>query len=127
VADVLYHYTCAHSAKSISGEMALHPNAHPLLGDLELVWLTDLDVPDVYALGLTSRIIKCRRTEFRVTAGETVAIHWPEFARQLRRTTADRQVLAGVAALESAPGALPMHWWVALSPVPVVELEAVSR
>jgi hypothetical protein len=127
VADVLYHYTCAHSVKGIRREMKLTPNRHPLLGVLEFVWLTDLDVPDVDALGLTSHIIKCRRTEYRATAGENEALHWPKLARHLRLTTGDRQILAGVRALESAPGARPMHWWVSFSPVPVTELEAVTR
>jgi hypothetical protein len=127
VADVLYHYTCAHSLKGIRREGKLTPNPHPLLGGLELVWLTDLDIPDIGALGLTSHIIKCRRTEYRITAGGVEALHWPEFARQLRRTTGDRQILAGVNALEGAPGVLPMHWWVSTWPVPVVLLEPVNR
>lgn len=130
MADQLYHYTCGHSVKGIRREGKLTPNRHPLLGMLELVWLTDLDIPDVDALGLTSHILKCRRTEYRATvdaADAVQAMHWPKLARHLRLTTGDQQILAGVRELESAPGARPMHWWVAFSPVPVTALEAVTR
>lgn len=121
----LYHYTCAHSINGIRRTGRLEPNPHPLLGRLALVWLTDLDVPGTYGLGLTSHLIRCRRTEYRASV-DTEALHWPDLARTLRRTTDDRQVLAGVQSLESATGALPMHWWVSLTSVPVVELEPVA-
>lgn len=128
MADVLYHYTCAHSVNSIRRDGKLKPNRHPLLGGLELVWLTDLDVPDVYALGLTSHLLRCRRTEYRATvdAEATIAVRWTEYARALRRA-GSREVLDGIRSLETASGVLPMHWWVSVWPVPVVELEAVTR
>jgi hypothetical protein len=121
----LFHFTCAHSVNGIRRTNRLEPNVHPLLGRLALVWLTDMEEPDIYGLGLTSHLIRCRRTEYRVSV-DTEALHWPDLARTLRRTTSDRQVLAGVESLESATGARPMHWWVSLASVPVVELEAVA-
>jgi hypothetical protein len=120
----LYHYTCAHSAKGIRRSGKLDPNPHPLLGTFELVWLTDLEHPDMYALGLTSHIIKCRRTEYRVTVDAPDAMRWADLARELRRS-GDAALRSGVADLESAVGVRPMHWWVSTVPVRVVQLEAV--
>lgn len=120
----LYHYTCGHRVDGIRRSGKLEPNAQPTLGGLHLVWLTDLAEPDVYGLGLTSHILKCRRTEYRAVV-DADAVHWPAFARQLRRSGTDAQRW-GVEDLESATLALPMHWWVSPRPIAVVELEAVS-
>jgi hypothetical protein len=122
----LYHYTCAHSVKEIREAGELEPHGHPLLAGMKLVWLTDLDAPNIEALGLTSQILRCRRTEFRavVEAGETVE-HWPTFVRALRKVGGDR-MLRNIGDLESTPGVLPMHWWVSLWPVKVTSLEAVD-
>jgi hypothetical protein len=71
----LYHYTCGHSVNGIQRTGTLEPNAQPILGGVHLVWLTDLAEPDVYGLGLTSHILKCRRTEYRGRrAREVVAL-----------------------------------------------------
>lgn len=118
----LYHYTCAHSINGIRRDGKLNVNAQPLLGGMELVWFTDLEQPDVYALGLTSHLLKCRRTEYRA-AVDTEAMHWPASARTLRGTA---RFQSGIRALESATLAQPMHWWVSLWPVPVAELEPVA-
>ena len=123
MSEQLYHYTCAHSVNGIRRDGKLRPNRHPLL-DMELVWLTDMEVPDLYALGLTSHLIRCRRTEFRAVCGDVGALHWPVLARELRRLHGDMR--SGVAALESAVGVRPMHWWVSTGPVPVLDLEAVE-
>lgn len=102
----LYHYTCAHSINGIRADSYLRGNRHPLLPDSgQLVWMTDLDVPDVLALGLTSYSLACDRTEYRVVADADAAVRWPVFARRMS---------SGMRApLERCPGALPMHWWVA--------------
>lgn len=109
----LYHYTCCDRAEMIRRDRWLRPNPQPALDGLELVWLTDLDVPDRHALGLTSLSLNCDRIEHRI-AVDAVAVHWPVFARRLpvhqRRP------------LELSPGALPMHWYVATIPVPVLEV-----
>lgn len=127
MADLLYHYACGHSAKGIRRDAKLKPNKHPLLSGLELVWLTDLSEPDVDALGLTSHLLKCRRTEFRAVVEAEPGVdvfHWPAFARELLRNDKYR---AGVHALYDAPGVLPRHWWVSLNALPVTELKAVTR
>lgn len=123
----LYHYTCAHSINGLRRTHSLMPNRNPVLGGLELAWLTDLDQPDVNGLGLTSHLISCRRTEYRVVVEaepDVQVIHWPAFARELLRHERYR---TGVLALHEPAGVLPMHWWVSSSALPVVELEPVSR
>lgn len=116
---LLYHYTCRHRAAFIRRERMLKGNPHPWLLDVgPLIHLTDLDQPDRLALGLTSNILTCDRTEFRVTVETDVAERWSVFAR-----TIPRRVREG---LETAPGALPAHWWVARMPLPIVDVDDVA-
>jgi hypothetical protein len=118
----LYHYTCSHRIDAIRTSRWLIPNSQlQLPGKPELVWLTDLDMPDHLGLGLTSYSLKCDRTEHRITAvvAEHEAVHWPRYARSLTREAR--------ATVEDCDGVLPMHWWVAAVPVPVFDIEAVAR
>lgn len=109
----LYHYTCSHAALHIIKQRWLQANPHPLMPEVgPLIHLTDLDAPDRHGLGLTSYTLRCDRTEWRVTAVTSEAIHWPVFARTIPRHVREE--------LESAPGALPMHWYVARGFVPVL-------
>lgn len=120
----LYHYTCTHSLAGIRKDGRLKGNPHPLLRQLgPLIWLTDLDSPDRDALGLTSKIIACDRTQFRASVEfdpltDEDVMHWPAFARRLRRM--DREMF------EAVPGVRPVHWYVALQPFPVDAIAAVS-
>jgi hypothetical protein len=106
----LYHYCCSHSLEGIRRDGFLKPHRQVALGDVELVWLTDLEAPDRLALRLTSDLLDCDRLEHRIVV-DVEAIHWPRYARQLplelRRP------------LELATGARPMHWYVSEHPVPV--------
>jgi hypothetical protein len=117
----LYHYTCAHAAPHITRERWLQGNPHPWLPDAgPLVHLTDLDTPDRSALGLTSNILLCDRTEYRVTVSTSEAVHWPVFARTIPRHIRR--------ALEEAPGAMPMHWYVVRDmPVGVYAIEPTRK
>jgi hypothetical protein len=116
----LYHYTCDHRVAAIRDSRWLMPHKQvqfphkPLL-----IWLTDMEVPDRFGLGLTSYSLGCDRTHFRVTASaiDHEVTHWPAYARGL--AGAARRVV------EAADGVLPMHWWVAEVPLPVVAVEAV--
>jgi hypothetical protein len=118
----LFHYTCDHRVGQIRKAQQLVPYIQvqfphkPLL-----IWLTDLELPDRLGLGLTSFALTCDRTQFRVTTSvvEDEAIRWPVYARDLPR--AARRVV------EDCPGVLPMHWWVAKVPLPVVAVEAVRQ
>ena len=110
---LLYHYTCAHRVNQIRTSGVLRPNGVVFC----LVWLTDMELPDRLALGLTSQILRCDRTEYRVTV-DTDAARWVDYARNVP--------LEARRALEFAPGALPMHWWVSTEPVPVVEVARVA-
>lgn len=116
MAEVLYHYTCEHSAKSILAEGELHGNEHPLMPEAgPIIWLTDMEVPDRLALGLTSRLLRCDRTAHRFAVRTDRAQHWPVAARRPELAAARRL-------LEFAPGVRPAHWWVVLNagPLPVL-------
>jgi hypothetical protein len=117
----LFHYTCGHAAPHITRNRWIAGLHHPLLPDAgPLVHLTDLDTPDRAALGLTSNILMCDRTEYRVTVDPPFAVHWTRFAR-----TIPREVRR---ALEEAPGAMPMHWYVVQGmPVGVYSIEPTRK
>jgi len=117
----LYHYTCAHAAPHIERQRWLTGTPHPWMPDAgPLIHLTDLDTPDRNALGLTMNLIRCDRTEYRVTVSTTAAVHWPVFAHTIPREVRH--------ALESAPGAMPMHWYVVQGmPVAVYSIEPVRK
>lgn len=117
----LYHYTCAHAAEHIRRERWLQGNVHPLMPEAgPLIHLTDLDTPMRSALGLTSNILLCDRTEYRVTVSTSEAVHWPVFARTIPRHVRHE--------LEDAPGAMPMHWYVVQGPpVAVFDIQPVRK
>lgn len=78
---------------------------------MPLVWLTDLDAPARDALGLTSHLIDCDRTQHRYRVTDLTSVqHW----LQVRRSHPLRDEL------EHARGARPMHWYVSLLPVSVI-------
>jgi hypothetical protein len=109
----LYHYTCNHGLPGIAADQLVLPNIHPWLG-YGLAWLTDLDVPDRLGLGLTSVTLCCDRTAHRVEVDSTADVmHWPKWAHEQRVPWLTRLTLEG------AGSALPMHWWVSTTPVPV--------
>jgi len=115
----LYHYTCSHAAPGIERERWLRPNAQIQFPTFQpfLVWLTDLDRPDVFGLGLTSYSLRCDRAEFQAIVSTIDAVHWPKYAKQWPRKTR--------AIVEDCPGALPMHWWVSEAPVPILSIGPV--
>jgi len=106
----LYHYTCDHGMTGIQqSDMWLKPNPAALW---RLVWLTDLDVPDRDALGLTSHLLDCDRTRHRLRIKKDTAISWwPHWCRAEGITRAQRD------GLELAPGARPRHWYVTPWPI----------
>ena len=112
-----YHYTCDHGAQGIRRDGLIKTNPHPWL-PIPLAWFTDLDAPIRDALGLTSQILTCDRTEHRFEASPHGLLWWPIYAREL-----SAEIRWG---LESAPGALPMHWWISDRDVPVRQPEAVA-
>lgn len=111
---ILLHYTCVDAAPKIDADLLLRPWRQPALGDLPLVWLTDLDPPDRDALGLTSRhLITCDRMAHRfVVADAGTCQPWHRFARTLPASMRWQVETA-------APGLRPIHWWVSLRPVSV--------
>jgi len=110
VTTELYHYTCRHRAALIGRVGMLFPTRHPMLGPPALVWLTDMDVPDAQALGLTSVTLKCDRTEVRYAIERPGdCIRWIDWSE-------GRHVLRSVRS-ELSFGHKPAHWWVSEHPV----------
>ena len=112
----LYHFTCDHGIHGISQDGSVRPNTQPLLRTAPpIIWLTDLDVPDRSALGLTSMMLECDRTRHRLDVdAEHVRglLHWPAAAREWKIPRPVRDLLEN-------SGALPMHWYVTAAPIDV--------
>lgn len=125
VPRTLYHYTCReHGAPGIQRSGTLRPRPHPLLNRY-LVWLTDLETPDRWALGLTSITLCCDRTQARVTvhphgdaAGRDAVfvVPWWFYARQVPAVL--REIMEDTG--------LPMHWWVCERAIPATGMIATS-
>jgi hypothetical protein len=107
---MLYHYTCDHGAAGISASGLVEVRLQPPEGKVALAWFTDLEAPNRVALGLTSRSLQCDRLAYRFTIPEPIDVvryvdvrreHFPRYWRE---------------ALESVPGAMPMHWYISLAP-----------
>ncbi len=118
VPNVLYHYTCRdHGEPGIAEKAKLLPHKQLLLGR-NLVWLTDMPVPDAWALGLTNYLLCCDRTETQVTVRPT---QWTDRCGiqpwwYYRRTVhpALREALEQTGML--------MHWWVTEHAVPISDI-----
>ncbi|MBM4716197.1 hypothetical protein [Prescottella equi] len=120
----LYHYTATERVEQIIRDGQLYPmrdfvSAESLARQADwvrenfgLIWMTDLDRPAAMALGLTNRIIRADRTEARFRVVGEGAIPWTKHRRHANPTLVD--------ALESAPGAMPSHWYIATEPIAVV-------
>jgi hypothetical protein len=119
---VLYHYTCEHGRAALGEAGTLLPPGQFQPGHASrlpeymretswFIWCTDLDFPFRAALGLSRVALVCDRTRYRYrVAGDISGVaRWTE----LRETCHPRMV----AELESAHGAMPMHWWVACTPL----------
>ena len=107
----LYHYTCRHRAAMIERDGWLHPNPQPVIG-YPLVWATDLDEPDVEALGLTSHTLRCDRSEVRLRVDPSDLEPWLAWCHG----RVDPRVRS-----ELAFGRRPARWWVAQVPVRVLD------
>jgi hypothetical protein len=106
-----YHYTCDHGADGIRRDGVVKPHPHPLLPE-PVAWLTDLDKPHRYELGLTNFTLECDRTAHCFETATATALWWPIYARTLPRLLRQE--------LEAATAAAPMHWWISKLPVPVI-------
>lgn len=113
----LYHWTCEHMSARIRADGVVRPNGG-------ISWWTDLDKPGKRtrnALGLTSHALMCDRMRYRCEAADPAGIvTWFDY---LATRTLD---MRWAAALESAPGARPEHWWLAAADVPVRRVRRVS-
>ena len=121
---MLYHYTCHHGRVALGNRGVAYPldiwnprvarivrrGKYPMMA--ALVWFTDLDIPIPFALGLTRHTLTCDRTEFRyrvINADDIVPWLSPPM-KPARRS---------LIRLEREVGALPRHWFVAATGVPV--------
>jgi hypothetical protein len=109
----LFHYCCEHSAPGIEAAGKLIPSG--IHKSMQLVWLTDLPHPDRDALGLTSQILACDRTQYRITVDTDDAAHWFKYRREVPAEIRD--------GLELAPGVQPGNWYVSATPIPVSGIE----
>lgn len=112
----LIHFTCSHSAAKIAIDRVLRPNP---LSFRHLLWLTDLESPDMYGLGLTKFSLNCDRTEFKVIVEAPDAVKWTKWAHDNKVDFANRLGLDG------AEGAKPLRWWVSESEIPILSIERV--
>lgn len=115
----LWHYTCDHGRDGIGDTGFLLPGAtvkpEALGWPARLSWMTDITYPNTFALGLAnlSGLVKCDRVKHRYRITDTADVMWwPRAVRSLglQRVRSD---------LESVPGCLPAHWYVATAAVPV--------
>jgi hypothetical protein len=123
VPGTLFHYTCReHGEPGITRDQKLLPNRQPLL-DRNLVWLTDMDTPHAWALGLTNNYLCCDRTQVRVTVhplshNEKCGVHpWWHYRRTVHPVLREAVEQTG----------MPMHWWVTELPIPVVDIAPTAR
>ena len=91
-------HTMAEMGPDLFGGYILEPRS-----PFGFLWLTDLDVPFRDALGLTSNILDCDRTEFQLRLSD------PSHAKPWTEVRRDYPELWN---LERAYGAQPMHWYV---------------
>ncbi|MGW5741549.1 hypothetical protein [Amycolatopsis sp. NPDC003861] len=113
-----YHYTCEHRARGIEQSGVLRLNRHPLLG-ARLVWLTDLAMPDRWALGLTSNWITCDRTLIRVSVQSTATIvSWRGWALVHKVPRALIDVLE--------ENTRPERWWVSEAPLRIGDISQTA-
>jgi hypothetical protein len=111
----LYHFTCRDAAPRIIGCGELRPHTQVQIGGTALVWLTDLERPNRYEIGLTSHTLHCDRMEFRFEADIEEPVRWVDYLREQPR---DVRLTGRYLAMTS--GAKPMHWYVSTEPVGVV-------
>lgn len=123
VPDTLYHYTCReHGEPGIRREEKLLPYRQFLLGR-NLVWLTDMERPYAWALGLTNNLLCCDRTQIRVTVhpikhADKCGVHpWMYYRRTVHPVLRD--------ALEQT--GMPMHWYVTELAVPIDTITPIAR
>jgi len=121
----LYHFCCTHSYQAIAQTWQVVPVSmlvsnimdripdHPLPPLFDLAWFTDMEVPDRQALGLTSRLIRCDRTERRLVVLTPWKCQpwraWSMENLERRQQHIARELLSGD----------PTRWWVSPIPVPV--------
>lgn len=119
---VLWHFTCHHGATAIGPSGYVLPASQHSPAAMagmpedwrwmaELAWFTDLSVPDVMALGLTRRIVRCDRTRFRYRVQDnSLCVPWLDVLPTLPRRATEL----------SRDYGLPGRWWVSREPVPVI-------
>lgn len=114
----LFHYTCSHARVRILDDHHLHPLSTSYQ---QLIWLTDLPEPDVKGLGLTSFMLRCDRTAWRVIVDTEDAVRWTEWAH-------DHKVPLDIRlALDHIDGAMPLRWWVSEKSIPIRVIEPTRK
>ena len=107
---IFYHYTCRDMAEKIGVTGVLLPNS--IHGSPPLVWLTDLEVPDIEALGLTSHESDCDRSAVRYRARRQEFTPW--IGSKLHASMPPSMQA------EFHRGRSPENWFVSMVPVAVI-------
>lgn len=107
----LHHYTCRHSLTKIARAETLAPMPQAFLAE-PLIWLTSLEIPNRDALGLTSNLLNCDRTEIRIDVTVDWAVPWNVYVNAIGTPKYIRKLL------EEAPHD-PSTWWISTSPIPL--------
>lgn len=114
----LYHYTCRHRARAITRYGTLRPFPQPLFAHIPLIWLTDMDVPDAEALGLTKQNLPCDRTECRYVVETTEAIPWLQAETHAALARLLVKIIGPIPLIAFEDGRRPDRWWVATRALP---------
>ena len=122
--STLYHYTCAHALEKIKEMGTLLGSVHPILRfHGRIVWLTDLDVPVVRAIGMPKPTRDCDRLQYRISvSGEWDTVAWWPVWSQRNVALPLRQALE-----VNEQGALFAHWWLAFGDIPITEIHDIRR
>lgn len=107
----LYHYCCSCSRRTITDRGFLRPHGAVLFG-VDLVWLTDQDVPNRDGLGLTSYMLKCDRLEYQYVVDVEAEHVEPWVGSSVRDALASDPAFH-----EFEDGRQPETWWIARRPV----------
>ncbi|QBI98138.1 hypothetical protein SEA_FIREMAN_55 [Microbacterium phage Fireman] len=114
-----WHRTCEHRAPKIEADgFLLRPQAHPILGNLPLVWLSSTPNATRAMLGLTSNTLECDRMAhlFKVVEEDESKIAW---WGDVMRAPDMTPFLPGARRLMAVRGTRPGLWGVSADPIRV--------
>lgn len=114
----LFHFTCQHGYEGIEEAQSIRPNPHPWMKALgPVIWLTDLEQPDAFEVGLTSQTLSCDRLKHRYEVTTQNTHKWTDLRYKVHSTLVEE--------LESL--GKPEHWFLVRRPLTKSEFSYSSR